>query len=65
MNNWFETLSDALDAEGVLDLWDNSPLRYGETRTIRADDGSKYGRVISVYRHDVTGRYERVITYQC
>ncbi len=62
--NWFDTLHDALDAEGVAHLWDGTPLAYGESVRRHVDDGSRYGRVISVYRNE-NGRYERAISYQC
>ena len=65
MTNWFNTLNDALKAEGLLDLWDcnMAPIQYGETRQFRADDG-KHSRLVSIYRSD-SGRYERPIHYIC
>jgi hypothetical protein len=63
--NWFDTLSEALDAENVAHLWDGTPVNYGETVRRHVDDGSKHGRVIAIYRHDQTGRYERPVTYRC
>jgi len=63
--NWFETLSEALEAENLLDAWDAMTMggiAYGETRGWTWDDGSKYGRHISIYRSD-SGRYERPIHY--
>ena len=63
---YYNTLSDALESVGVRDLWPwDQAVRYGETVRLKVDDGSKYGRVISVYRNDVTGRYEEPVTYQC
>lgn len=60
--NWFETLSAALDAEGLLDSWDcfNPPIRYEETRIWTWQDGSRYGRLISIYRNE-RGMYERPV----
>ena len=62
--NYFPTLNEALDAEGLLSAWDciNPPMQYGETRTWTWDDGSKYGHLISVYR-DERGHYERPVHY--
>jgi len=45
--NWFNTLNEALESE-------NFSYTY--------DDGTKYGRYITIYR-DNTGRYERPIHY--
>lgn len=66
MTNWFETLNEALNAENILNLWDGhmAPISYGETRRFVADDGSKYGRLVSIYRSD-SGRYERPVHYAC
>ena len=62
--NWFSTLNDALDAEGLVEAWDMSfsPIAYGETRTWTWQDGSKYARLVSVYR-DERGMYERPVNY--
>jgi len=60
--NWFDTLSDALDAEGLAHMWDNGAIRYAETRAITYQDGTRYGHYMSVYRSD-SGRYERPIHY--
>lgn len=63
--NWFDTLNDALNAEGLLEAWDISfsPIAYSETRSWTWEDGSKYGHYISVYR-DSDGHYERPVHYQ-
>lgn len=63
--NWFETLNAALESEGLVDAWGISfgPINYGETFSWTWEDGSKYGRYISIYRND-SGRYERPINYQ-
>jgi hypothetical protein len=57
MQNYFNTLSEALDAEG-LTFWPMAlSIKYGETATI-----AHAGRYISVYR-DERGLYERPIHY--
>ena len=61
---WFDTLHAALDAENVAHLWDGTPVNYGETVRRHVDDGSKHGRIISVYRNE-RGIYERAVTYKC
>ena len=62
--NWFPTLNDALDAEGLLESWDLSypPIGYGQTFTYTWEDGSKYGHLVSVYR-ETDGKYERPVHY--
>lgn len=57
--NWFKTLNEALDSEGLLDTWDPnwSSISYGETRSYYADN-----EYISIYR-ETDGRYERPIHY--
>ena len=62
MKNRFETLQEALDAEGITHMWDCSPINYNETRTLTYEDGSRYGHYISIYR-DERGLYERPIHY--
>lgn len=64
MRNWFNTLNEALEAEGLLAAWDCTarPLGYGDVRTWTWDDGSKYGRSISIYRNEC-GHYERPVHY--
>jgi hypothetical protein len=64
MNNWFDTLNDALISEGLLDSWPmwSTGIAYGEVRSWVWQDGSKYGMYISVYRN-AAGRYERPIHY--
>jgi len=62
--NWFDTFNAALDAEGLLDLF---PMVYGgiergSTLTFTIDDGSRYGRFVSIYR-DERGMYERPVHY--
>jgi len=61
--NWFETLNAALDSEGLVELWPSGVnLRYGESRSVTVDNGTKYGHLISVYRNEI-GRYERPVHY--
>ena len=64
MKNWFKTLNEALEAEGLLDAWDFSklPITYGETRAWTFDDGTKHGHYISIYRSE-GGLYERPVHY--
>ena len=64
MNNWFDTLNDALYAEGLVHTWDISypPIAYGESYSYTYNDGTKYGHYVSVYR-DNNGKYERPIHY--
>lgn len=58
MRNYFPTLSDALDAESLNDIWPiGININYGQTIGLAAQ-----GRWISVYR-DETGRYERPVHY--
>lgn len=56
--NWFPTLNDALEAEGLADSW---PLgvNIGYDQTVML---ARSGRWISVYR-DGSGRYERPVHY--
>ena len=61
--NWFNTLSEALEAEDLFDRWDGQYIGYGETKTCTHYDGSKYGYFISIYR-DERGFYERPVHYK-
>lgn len=63
--NWFPTLNDALESEGLLEAWDCiwPAIAYGETRSWTYDDGSRYGHYVSIYR-DSQGRYERPVHYK-
>lgn len=59
MNNYFETLNDALDSEGLIDRWPiTAGVPYGATVALAIA-----GRWISIYRDGVTGLYERPIHY--
>jgi hypothetical protein len=56
--NWFPTLNDALESEGLTDLWPvGGYMNYGQAVGFAA-----HGRWVSVYR-DEQGRYERPIHY--
>lgn len=57
--NYFETLNDSLESEGLVDMWPvGMNLNYGECGRVWKD-----GKYITVTRfHD--GRYERPIHYE-
>lgn len=56
--NWFATLNEALDSEGLTDLWPlGVNIPYDTNISLSAG-----GRWISVFRDD-TGRYERPVHY--
>lgn len=69
--NWFNTLNEALEAEGLVDLWPlGSNVNYGETVDHLVELEETFGRwkkpvyrKISVYR-DQDGRYERPVHYK-
>lgn len=63
MQNWFNTLSEALEAENIAHMWDMKPIAYGETVSLTYNDGTRYGHYVSVYR-DSNGLYERPIHYR-
>ncbi len=68
--NWFATLNDALESEGLVELWPlGSNIKYGETVQHVVATGFYRGkrqtpvrRLISVYRNEL-GSYERPVTY--
>jgi len=63
--NWFNTLNEALESENLLHTWDAirfGGIEYDSNFSYTYDDGTKYGRYITIYR-DNTGRYERPIHY--
>jgi hypothetical protein len=62
LTNWFPTLTEALNSEGIAHMWDLRPIAYGQTLTMTFDDGTKHGHFISIYRDD-RGMYERPIHY--
>jgi hypothetical protein len=61
--NWFKTLTEALEAENISHMWPNTPIAYGQTIGLTYDDGTRYGHYVSVYR-DSNGLYERPIHYK-
>lgn len=63
--NWFETLNEALESEGLLDTWETHfpPIAYNSNCSYTFQDGSKYGKFISIYR-DNSGKYERPVHYK-
>lgn len=65
MKNWFETLNEALESEGLLDSWNpaNAPMRYDTNFSYTYDDGTRYGHYVSIYRGS-DGRYERPVHYR-
>ena len=63
MQNWFNTLSEALESENLGHAWDMRPIAYDQTLSCTYDNGTKYGYYVSIYR-DERGMYERPIHYK-
>ena len=63
MQNWFDTLNAALEAENLTETWDCfwSAISYGENRRYTVELNGRYHHV-SIYR-DERGRYERPVHY--
>lgn len=63
--NKFNTLNEALISEGLEETWElyYPALSYGQTFSYTYDDGSKYGRYVSVHRFE-DGTYERPVHYK-
>ena len=61
---YYQTLNAALESVGLLDSWDISfpAIAYGETRRWTWEDGTKHGRLVSVYRTE-SGLYETPVHY--
>jgi hypothetical protein len=61
---YYQTLNSALESVGLLDSWDISfpAIAYGETRRWTWEDGTKHGRLVSVYRTE-SGLYETPVHY--
>ncbi len=58
MQNWFDTLNDALDSENLTALWPvGTYMNYGQTIGM-----AREGKWLSIYR-DGQGRYERPVHY--
>ena len=62
MQNRFNTLQEALDAENISHMWDGTPINYNETRSLTYDDGTRFGHYVTIYR-DEKGLYERPVHY--
>lgn len=63
MQNWFNTLNEALESEGLLETFPlGTNIGYGETLGYTFDNGTKHGHFISIFREN-DGRYERPIHY--
>jgi len=61
--NWFETLNQSLDSEGLVDSWEfGLNIGYGESASTTHDDGTKYGHYITIFRNN-NGMYERPVHY--
>lgn len=61
--NWFNTLNEALDSEGLTKYWPiGINIQYDETKKILIKEGKDQECVI-VYR-DNKGMYERPIHYK-
>jgi hypothetical protein len=62
--NFFNTLNESLESEGLLHTWDccKPAIQYGQTVSWTFDDGTRYGHFISIYRNE-RGRYERPTHY--
>ena len=59
MQNYFDTLSAALQSEGLADCWPiTGNVPYGATVGLACN-----GRWLSVYRDGATGLYERPVHY--
>ena len=61
--NWFETLAESLESEGLQEHWQNYNISYGETaRQSVYVENSRFMKHISITR-ETDGRYERPIHY--
>jgi len=64
--NWFETLNEALESEGIAHMWESmvmGGISYGETRRWTYQDGSRHGHLVSITR-ELDGKYERPVHYK-
>jgi hypothetical protein len=60
MQNWFNTLNESLESEGLVEFWPiTETVSYGQTVSFITD----CSHFISVYRCD-SGMYERPVHYQ-
>lgn len=62
--NWFDTLNEALESEGLVNTWEiHFPaIGYDSSYSWTWDNGTKYGHYITIYR-DSNGKYERPVHY--
>ena len=53
-HNWFNTLNESLESEGLLESWQMSypSIQYGQTFSYTWNDGTKYGHYVSIYRSE-------------
>ena len=57
--NWFPTLNEALEAEGLIDLWPfGLNVSYGENVRFTTE----CGRLVTIFR-ETNGMYERPVHY--
>lgn len=60
--NWFDTLSEALESEGLDEYWDcTNTIGYGETFRTTLEINGRYHTCV-IYR-ETDGRYERPVHY--
>lgn len=59
--NWFNTLSEALESEGLNEYWDGTPMNYGDNIRKQFEINGRL-HTVSIYR-DERGMYERPIHY--
>ena len=58
--SYFDTLREALEAEGLTNIWPpHLNVNYGESVSVIVDF-----LAISIYRSSDTGRYERPVHYK-
>lgn len=62
MQNYFDTLEEALKSEGLEDAWKPhySPIGCGETCKYVYPNGTRYGHFVKIYR-DNQGKYHRPV----
>lgn len=62
--NYFNTLNESLESEGLLELTPliTGGIQRGETYQFTIDDGTRWGHFVSIYR-DERGMYERPVHY--
>ena len=61
--NWFNTLSEALESEGLQDYWSNYNISYGETaRQSCKVENVRFMKHMIIFR-EINGMYERPVHY--